>query len=139
MKTRFLAVWLLVAVVTLHGADLPTITVEHLYYLQARADRVRRFKPDEMIEYCVAQKVGGTEFDYANSQLFTVRVELAKLAQSDNVSDTDPRLLALRKSSDLYTSLLHEEATKVQNGMIREGQIATDTLTAIAHAQSSSR
>ena len=124
------------ATVTLRGADLPTITVEHLYYLQARADRVRRFKPDEMIDYCVAQKVGGTGFEYADSQLFTVRVEIAKLVQLGNVEDADPRLVALRKSSDLYTGLLHEEAAKVQDGMIREGQIATDALQAIAKAQS---
>ena len=139
MKMRVPDAWFCPAISALHGADLPTVTVEPLYHLQARADRVRRYKPDEMVEYRVARKVGGTGFEYANSQLFTVRVEVAKPAGPENVAGTDPRLVSRRRNSDLYTALPHEEAAKVQNGMIREGQIAADAPAAIAHAQSGGR
>ena len=120
----------------LQGADLPTVTVEHLYYLQARAERVRKFKPDEMIEYCVAQKIGGTAFENLYSQLFTMRIDLARLLKVEEVLLTDPRVLTINKTHEAYISLLREEAQKVQNGIVREGQVASDTLTSIARAQS---
>ena len=119
----------------LNAADLPTVTVEHLYYLQARAERVRKFKPDEMIEYCIAQKIGGTSFENLYSQLFTMRIDLLKLLRIEEVLPTDPRVVTLKKTSEAYTPLLREEAQKVQNGIVHEGQVATDTLTAIARAQ----
>jgi len=119
----------------LHAADLPTVTVEHLYYLQARAERIRRLKPDEMIDYCIAQKIGGNAFDQLYGQLFTMRVDLAKLLKVEELKVTDPRVVTLNRTSEAYTSLLREEAQRVQNGIIREGQIATDTLIVIARAQ----
>ncbi len=137
MKTRLLFLLFVLAATALRAADLPTLTLEHLYYLQARAERVRKFKPDEMIEYCLAQKIGGNSFDNLNAQLLTLRVELARLVQIEQPPDTDPRVAALRKQSDVLVSLLREEAQKVQNGVVREGQIAADTLQTIARAQSS--
>ena len=134
MKTPLLLVALFIAV-TIHAADLPSITTEHLYYLEARAERVRRFKPDEMIEYCIAQKIGGTAFENLYSQLFTMRIDLTKLLKVEEVLTTDPRVVTLTKTREAYTALLREEAQRVQNGIIREGQVATDTLAAIARAQ----
>jgi hypothetical protein len=83
MKTYLLIALFLSA--TLHAADLPTVTVEHLYYLQARAERVRKFKPDEMIDYCIAQKIGGTAFENLYAQLFTLRIDLTKLLRVEEV------------------------------------------------------
>ena len=134
MKTPLLLVALFIAA-TIHAADLPSITTEHLYYLEARAERVRRFKPDEMIEYCIAQKIGGTAFENLYSQLFTMRIDLTKLLKVEEVLTTDPRVVTLTKTREAYTALLREEAQRVQNGIIREGQVATDTLAAIARAQ----
>ena len=137
MKIRLLAFLLplLLLAATLPAADLPTVSVEHLYYLQARADRTRKFKPDEMIEYCISQKIGGTAFEYLDSQLFTLRIELAKLLEIEEAKDTDPRVISLTKTVEVYTKLLREEAARVQNGIVREGQVATDALQAIAKAQ----
>ena len=134
MKTPLLLVALFIAA-AIHAADLPSITTEHLYYLEARAERVRRFKPDEMIEYCIAQKIGGTAFENLYSQLFTMRIDLTKLLKVEEVLTTDPRVVTLTKTREAYTALLREEAQRVQNGIIREGQVATDTLAAIARAQ----
>ena len=133
MNTHLLIALFLSA--TLHAADLPTVTVEHLYYLQARAERVRKFKPDEMIDYCIAQKIGGPAFESLYAQLFTMRIDLTKLLKVEEVQPTDPRVVTLNKTHDAYTTLLREEARKVQNGIIHEGQVATDTMTAIARAQ----
>ncbi len=134
MKTRWLAIFLLSAI-SLRAADLPTVSVEHLYYLQARAERVRRIKPDEMVAYCVAQKLGGTGFDYLYSQLFSVRLELAKLVVIGGVDSTDSRVVTLSKTSEAYSKLLEEEAQRVQYGLILEGQVATDALQAIGRTQ----
>jgi hypothetical protein len=120
----------------LDAADLPTVTVEHLYYLQARAERVRKFRPDEMIDYCIAQKIGGTAFENLYSQLFSMRIDLAKL-KVEEVQLTDPRVLNINKTHDAYSTLLREEAQRVQNGILREGEVATAALTAIARAQTS--
>jgi hypothetical protein len=125
----------LVLAVTLHAADLPTITVEHLYYLQARAERVRKFRPDEMIEYCIAQKIGGSTFESLYLQIFSIRVDLMKLLKVEELQPTDVRVTALNKTHEAYTTLLREEAQRVQNGILREGQVATDALTAIGRAQ----
>ena len=134
MKTHLLLLGLLFSA-AVNAADLPTITVEHLYYLQARAAQVRKLKSDEVIEYCVAQKIGGSAFENLYSQLFTLRIDLARLLKVEEVLSTDPRVVTLNRTHDAYTALLREEAQKVQNGIIREGQIATDTLTTIARSQ----
>jgi hypothetical protein len=133
MKTYLLIALFLTA--TLRAADLPTVTVEHLYYLQARAERVRKFKPDEMIDYCIAQKIGGNAFENLYAQLFTLRIDLTKLLRVEEVLSTDPRVVILNKTHDAYLTLLREEAQKVQSGIVHEGQVATDTMTAIARSQ----
>ena len=133
MKATVLSALLLAT--ALNAADLPTVTVEHLYYLQARAERIRRLKPEEMIEYCIAQKIGGSAFENLYSQLFNMRIDLTKLLKVEEVLLTDPRVVTLNKTSDAYSTLFRDEARKVQNGIVHEGQVATDTLTAIARAQ----
>ena len=135
MKARPFILLLLLAVPALRAADLPTVTIEHLYYLQARAERVRKFKPDEMVEYCLAQKLGGASFDAFCSQVVPLRTELARLLEIEQQQDTEPRVAELKKRIDLYTNLLREEAQKVRGGMLNEGLIAADTLQAIARAQ----
>ena len=120
---------------SLNAADLPTVTVEHLYYLQARAERVRKFRPDDMIEYCIAQKIGGTAFENLYSQLFTMRIDLTKLLKVEEVLPTDPRVVTLNKTVEAYSRLLRDEAEKVERGIVHEGQVATDTLNAIGRAQ----
>lgn len=120
---------------TLPAADLPTVTIEHLYYLQARAERVRKFKPEEMIEYCIAQKIGGTALESLYAQLFSMRIDLIKLVKIEGVRPEDSRVVTLKLTHEEFSKLLHEEARAVQNGLLREGQVATDTLTAIARAQ----
>ena len=119
----------------LPAADLPTVTIEHLYYLQARAERVQKLKPSEMIEYCIAQKIGGTAFENLYAQLFTMRIDLTRLLKVEEVLLTDPRVVTLNKTHDAYTALLREEAQKVQSGIVHEGRVATDALTVIARAQ----
>jgi len=104
-------------------------------YLQARAERVRKFKPDEMVDYCIAQKIGGTAFENLYSQLFAMLIDLTKLPKIEEVLPTDPRVVTLKKTHEAYTALLRAEAQRIQSGIIREGQVATDTLQAIARAQ----
>jgi hypothetical protein len=125
----------LVLSATLGAADLPTINVEHMYYLAARAERIHKLNPDEMIEYCITQKIGGTPFENLYAQVFATRIELTKLLKIEEVPVTDPRVIALGKTRDAYTALLREEARRVQNGIAYEGQVATDALKAIARAQ----
>ncbi len=134
MKKYFPLIALLFAS-SLNAADLPTVTVEHLYYLQARAERVRKFRPDDMIEYCIAQKIGGTAFENLYSQLFTMRIDLTKLLKVEEVLPTDPRVVTLNKTVEAYKQLLRDEAEKVERGIVHEGQVATDTLNAIGRAQ----
>ena len=117
------------------AADLPTTSVEHLYYLRARGDHIRRLTADDMIEYCVTQKIGGRAFDDLYSQLASMRVDLAKLQRIEGLSDEDPRVKTLRKTYAVYSGLLADEAQRIQRGVVREGQIAVDTLDAIARAQ----
>ena len=125
---------LLVSVI-IEAADLPTVTVEHLYYLQARAERVRKLKLEQMIEYCIAQKLGGSAFESLDAQLSSMQIDLTKLLKVEEVQVTDPRVVTLNKTRDAYTALLRDEAQKVQNGLLLEGQVATDALNAIARAQ----
>ncbi len=117
------------------AADLPSIGVEHLYYLQSRADRIRKFTLDEMIEYCITQKIGGPGFDSLYSEVFALRLELVKLTRVEDLSVADARVAVVIKKIDAYSGLLREEANRVKNGITREGQIATDSLQAIAKAQ----
>jgi len=134
MKTPLLLIALLFSA-TLHAADLPTVTIEHLYYLQARAERVRKFKPDDMVDYCIAQKIGGNAFENLYSQLFTMQIDLTRMLKIEEVLPKDPRVVTLKKTHEEYTALLRAEAQRVQNGIIREGQVATDALQAMARAQ----
>lgn len=124
---------------SLQAADLPTITVEHLYYLQTRADRVRKMKPEEMVNYCLAQKIGGANFEYLYTQVANTRQDLARLLEIEGVPDTDPRVMKLRRTGEVYTRLLNDEAQRVQDGLIREGQVASDTMQAISRAQNQPR
>ena len=134
MTTRWLVVFLLFGVAALRAADLPTVTVEHLYYLQARAERVRRYKPDDMVAYCLTQKIGGASFDYLYSQLFNARIELNKLIYIQDRDSADPRVVELSKTIDADNRLLQEESQKIRSGILLEGQVATDSLQAIANA-----
>ena len=135
MMKKYLPLIALLLASPLNAADLPTVTVEHLYYLQARAERVRKFRPDDMIEYCIAQKIGGTAFENLYSQLFTMRIDLTKLLKVEEVLPTDPRVVTLNKTVEAYSRLLRDEAEKVERGIVHEGQVATDTLNAIGRAQ----
>jgi hypothetical protein len=117
------------------AADLPTTSVEHLYYLRARGESIRRLAPDDMIEYCVTQKIGGRAFDDLYSQLASMRIELAKLQRIESLSDEDSRVKTLKKTHAVYYGLLIDEALKIQRGLVREGQIAGDTLESIGRAQ----
>src|SRR4051794_36739754 len=117
------------------SADLPTTSVEHLYYLRTRAEHLRRISPDEMIEYCVAQKVGGRAFDDLYSQLSSMRIDLAKMQRLEGLSDEDSRVKTLKKTHAVVYTLLSDEAQKVQRAFVREGQIASETLDGIARAQ----
>jgi hypothetical protein len=135
MKKSTLLIVSLLFAAALDAADLPTVTIEHLYYLQARSERVRTFKPDEMVDYCLAQKIGGSAFENLYSQLSIMQIDLAKLRSIEEVPVTDARIVILKKTHEAYTTLLLDEARKVQNGILREGQVATDALTAIARAQ----
>jgi hypothetical protein len=132
---RLLIVIVSFIAVTAPAADLPTISLEHLYYLQTRAECVRKFKGDDMVDYCLAQKIGGSGFENLYTQIFSLRTEATKLLRIEEVKATDPRILLLNRSIDAYTALLREEAEHVKNGILKEGKVAEDTLTAIAKAQ----
>lgn len=117
------------------ASDLPSVTVEHLYYLRARGQRVQEWKPEEMIEYCLAQKIGGPAFDAIYAQVSWLRTELMKVTKVDVLPASDPYVRWLNKTLDAYTVLLREEVSRVQNGLIKEGVVAFDTLDAISRAQ----
>jgi hypothetical protein len=117
------------------AADLTTVSVEHLYYLEARAERVRTMKPEEMVEYCLAQKIGGASFDNLYAQLLAMRLEINKLQQVEGVKPDDPRIVLLNKTHEELSKVLDDEVRRVQRGLVREGQIATDALRSIATAQ----
>jgi GMP synthase PP-ATPase subunit len=117
------------------SADLPTTSVEHLYYLRVRGEHIRRLSADDMIEYCVTQKIGGRAFDDLYSQLASMRIELAKLQRVEGLSDEDSRVKTLKKTYAAYYGVLSDEAQKIQRGMLREGQIAADTLELIGRTQ----
>ena len=116
------------------AADLPTVSVEHLYYLRARGEYVRRLTAEDMVEYCVTLKIGGRAFDDLYVQLFLMRVELAKLQKVEGVSEDDNRVKTLKKTYAVQSELLTEEARTTQKGLMREGHIAADTLEAMGRA-----
>lgn len=117
------------------SADLPTVSVEHLYYLRVRGEHLRRLSTDDIIDYCLAQKLGGRAFEDLYSQLSTMRIELTKLQRVEGLSDEDSRVKTLKKTYAAYYGLLSDEALKVQKGLMREGQIASETLESIGRAQ----
>ena len=137
MKRLLLFASLSLAICALaESADLPTTSIEHLYYLRARGDHVRRLTAaDDMIEYCITQKIGGRAFDDLYSQLASMRIDLAKLQRIEGLSDEDVRVKTLKKTYAVYSGLLADEAQKIQRGVVREGQIASETLEAIGRAQ----
>ena len=136
MRTLLLtAVFFGVACLGLPAADLPTVTVEHLYYLQGRGDRIKKLTWEEMVEYCLAQKIGGAVFDDLYQQLFNLRLEMRKMIKIDGIDEEDPRVLKLKRTHLELSELLRMEVKKVQNGVVREGQIATDVMETIARAQ----
>ena len=117
------------------AADLPTVSIEHLYYLQSRAERVGKLKPEQLVDYCIAQKLGSSSFESLYTQLFSMRIDVTKLTKVEEVPPGDPRIVTLTRTIDAYTTLLYDEARRVQNGILREGEVATDTLVAIAKVQ----
>jgi hypothetical protein len=137
MKTLLLSFCIVLALAASEAGagDLPTITVEHLYYLRSRGERINALRPDEMIDYCLAQKLGGHTFEDFYGQLFQMRVELTKLMRIEGLQDSDDKVLKLRRTYDEYLKLLREEAQKVQHGIAREGLVADDTLQVIARVQ----
>ena len=120
---------------TLHAVDLPSITAEHLYYLRARALRLQDAKAEEMLDYCVAMKIGGPVFDSLYAQLLWHRNELARVTKVDILPASDPYVRWLNKSFDACNALLKEEVLRVQAGLLKEGTVALDTLEMISKAQ----
>lgn len=135
MKTVCSGLLVVFALGLASAADLPTVSIEHLYFLRARGESVRRLSGDAMIEYCLAQKIGGRSFDDLYAQLAAMRIDLAKLERIENASEEDPRVRNLKKTHVAYYALLADEAEKVQRGLVREGIIATEALEAIGRAQ----
>ena len=134
MRRLVLLTWLSLGAISM-AADLPTVSVEHLYYLVSRGERVGKLRADEMVDYCIALKLGGSAFENLYTQIFSMRVDLARMLKVEEILPTDSRVVALNKTIDAYMVLLREEAQKVQKGIVQEGHVATETLTAIARAQ----
>ena len=134
MKAQMFALFLLLELGAF-AANLPTVTVEHLYFLATRGEQVRKLSSENMVEYCLAQKLGNTTFENLYEQLMSIRIELVKLVTLDEVPVQDSRVVALKKKRDEYEKLLFEEARKIQQGLVREGTIADETLRAIARVQ----
>ena len=120
---------------TAWSADLPTVSVDHLYYLRTRGEQVRKLSADDMIDYCIGQKIGGRAFDDLYVQLFQMRIELTRLQRIEGLSDDDTRVKALKKTYAAEFTLLSDEAVRVQRGIMREGVIAGETLEAMGRAQ----
>lgn len=117
------------------AADLPSVTVEHLYYLRARAQRLQEFKPDEMVDYCLGLKIGGPAFDSVYAQVLWLRTELVKVTKVDILPASDPYVRWLNRALEAHIGVLREEAMHVQSGLLKEGSVAFDTLDAISKAQ----
>jgi hypothetical protein len=132
---RIFALCLLLAPNDSGAADLPSVTVEHLYYLRARGQRLQEFKPEEMIEYCLGMKLGGSAFDSVYAQVLWLRTDLVRVTKVDILPASDPYVRWLNKSLEAHSGLLREEALRVQSGLVKEGSVAFDTLDAISKAQ----
>jgi hypothetical protein len=117
------------------AADLPSISVEYLYYLRTRSQYLQKLHHEELIDYCLAQKLKGPAFEVLYSQLSTTRAEIVKLQIIDGITAEDARMKLLKKTYDAYLSLVREESQRIRNGLIHEGQIASDALDAIAKDQ----
>ncbi len=117
------------------AVDLPSVTVEHLYYLRARAQRLQEFKPDEMVDYCLGLKIGGPAFDSVYAQVLWLRTELVKVTKVDILPASDPYVRWLNRALEAHIGVLREEAMHVQSGLLKEGSVAFDTLDAISKAQ----
>ena len=117
------------------AVDLPSVTVEHLYYLRARAQRLLEFKPDEMVDYCLGLKIGGPAFDSVYAQVLWLRTELVKVTKVDILPASDPYVRWLNRALEAHVGVLREEAMHVQSGLLKEGSVAFDTLDAISKAQ----
>jgi hypothetical protein len=135
MRALIFTAFLLVYECASSAADLPTVSIEHLYYLQTRAQRLKEIKPDEMIDYCLALKIGGPAFDSLNAQVHWLRIEHTKLLKVDMLPITDPYIRWLNKALEAYSNLLRDEAVRIREGLLKEGAVATDTLEAIGRAQ----
>jgi hypothetical protein len=136
MKFAFLLIGLTTAMwVPAWSTDLPTVSVDHLYYLRTRGEQVRKLTADDMIDYCIVQKIGGRAFEDLYSQLFQMRIDLIKLQKIEGLSDDDSRVKTLKKTYNAEYVLLSDEAQKIQRGLIREGVIAAETLEAMGRAQ----
>jgi hypothetical protein len=109
----------------------PTVSVDHMYYLQARADYVERLNQPQMMSYCVSQKIGGKAFEDLYGQVLALRVEVAKMIKVDQISYKDPKVEKLNLTITTYTDLLYEEAQKAQQGIIIEGKVASQALSHI--------
>jgi hypothetical protein len=117
------------------GADLPTVSIDHLYYLQSRGAHLQNLKPDEWVDYCISHKLGGPSFESLYAQVVWVRVESTRLLKVESVPITDPYIRWLQRALEAYTGLLREEAQRIRNGLIREGTIATETLEVLTKLQ----
>jgi hypothetical protein len=53
----------------------------------------------------------------------------------EGLSDEDSRVKTLKKTYAAYYGVLSDEAQKIQRGMLREGQIAVETLELIGRTQ----
>lgn len=113
--------------------------MEHLYFLQTRGRHLAELKPDLLVNYFLAQKIGGQTFNNLNAQVEWIRIELARLVKVDMVPLTDPYIRWLTKAQDVYLGLLREEAERVREGLVREGTIAAATLENISRAQEAAR
>jgi hypothetical protein len=98
--------------------------------------RVQEYKAEEVIDYCLALKIGGPAFDTVYAQVLWMRTELVKTMKVDMLPASDSYVRWLNKSLEAYVGLLREEAMRVQSGLIKEGTVAFDTLEAISRAQS---
>lgn len=113
--------------------------MEHLYFLQARGKALSELKAEALLNYVLAGKIGGQNFNNINAHVEWIRIELARLVKVDMVPLTDPYIRWLIKAQDVYAGLLREEAERIRDGLVREGMIATETLEAIARAQEAAR
>ena len=118
------------------AADLPSVTVEHLYYLRGIGRTLFILaKPDEMIDYCLGLKIGGPAFDSVYAQVLWLRTELVKVTKVDILPASDPYVRWLNRALEAHIGVLREQAMHVQSGLLKEGSVAFDTLDAISKAQ----